>query len=129
MTRTILIADDDYDNRMIVKQALERANYAVMEATNGLEAVDMVSKNFPDLVLMDLTMPKLNGWDAAKRIRENPQTSHIPIVAFTAHALVGEYERAKAAGCDDYIAKPCHPKDLVMKVANWFRTEEEEAHA
>jgi CheY-like chemotaxis protein len=117
----ILIADDDFDNRSVAKDALEHAHFETLQATNGLEAIEMVLREKPDLVLMDLSMPKLNGWEAAKRLRQMPETRHIPIVAFTAHALIGDDLKAKGAGCDDYISKPCMPADLVLKVKSWLK--------
>ena len=120
MTYKILVADDDFDNRTIAREALELSGHRVVEATNGLEAVEMAMKERPDVILMDLSMPKLNGWEATKRIRQAPEISHIPIVAFTAHALKGDDLRAHAAGCDDYISKPCQPKDVVRKIQDWL---------
>jgi len=112
----ILVADDDYDNRTIIKQVLEAAGYQVLEVVDGLEAVEAAMGEKPALILMDLSMPKLNGWEAAKRLKAAPETADIPIFAFTAHALAGDDIRAKAAGCDDYISKPCVPREVLRKV-------------
>ena len=118
----ILIADDDFDNRTILKEALEAAGFAVVLATNGQEALDMAMKELPDLIFLDLSMPKMNGWEAAKRLRQIPQMAQIPIFAFTAHALQGDETKAKAAGCDDYVSKPCVPREVVQKVRDWLKS-------
>lgn len=120
MNLTILIADDDYDNRMILKQALEAAGCRVLQAVNGLEAVDLISAEKPDLVFLDLSMPKMNGWETAKKIRQTPGISDTSIFAFTAHALCGDEAKARAAGCDDYVSKPCVPREVVQKVRSWL---------
>jgi two-component system cell cycle response regulator DivK len=117
----ILVADDDYDNRTIVQEALEAAGFPVLTATNGVEALEITIQNHPDVLLLDLSMPKLNGWEVAKQIRQKPELSGTVIVAFTAHALVGDELKAKASGCDDYISKPCLPKEVVAKVAYWIK--------
>lgn len=119
MSLKVLIADDEFDNRAILKAALEAAGCSVLEAVNGLEAVSAARAELPDLVLMDLSMPKLNGWEAATALRADARTAGLRIVAFTAHALAGDEEKAKAAGCDDYVAKPCVPREVVGKVLDW----------
>jgi two-component system, cell cycle response regulator DivK len=121
VTSRILVADDDLDNRTIAKEALEMAGFAVLQAVNGLEAVEAFRVEKPDLILMDLSMPKLDGWEATRRIRAMPEGGLLPILAFTAHALRGDDLKAKAAGCDDYIAKPCAPRDVIEKVKEWLK--------
>jgi CheY-like chemotaxis protein len=120
MNSTILVADDDFDNRTIVQEALEAAGYQVFLATNGEEALEQVHSKKPAVLLLDLSMPKLNGWQVAKRIRQIPELSGIAIIAFTAHALVGDELKAKTSGCDDYLSKPCLPKEVVAKVVLWL---------
>ncbi len=115
-----MVADDDFDNRTIAQEALEAAGYEVLLATNGVETLEKASAEKPAVLLLDLSMPKLNGWEVAKQIRQMPHLSGMAIVAFTAHALVGDELKAKASGCDDYISKPCLPKDVVQKVASWI---------
>jgi two-component system cell cycle response regulator DivK len=124
MTDKVMVADDDFDNRTIAQEALEAAGYDVIVAANGIEALEKASVERPAVLLLDLSMPKLNGWEVAKRIREMPQLSGMAIVAFTAHALVGDELKAKASGCDDYISKPCLPKEVVQKVASWIGRKE-----
>jgi len=121
MSLKILVADDDFDNRTILMEALEAAGFQVVQAANGQEAIDAALKEGPALIFMDLTMPKLDGWEAARRLRRLPQTARVPIIAFSAHVLPGEAEKAKAAGCDDYVTKPCIPRDVVKKVPDWLR--------
>jgi two-component system, cell cycle response regulator DivK len=128
MTAKILIADDDFDNRTIVKEALEASGYEVAIAVNGEEALEMAINQAPEVLLLDLSMPRLSGWEVAKRLRQTVSPAHLPIVAFTAHALAGDELKARAAGCDDYIAKPCLPRDVVQKVKEWLgRTGSERA--
>lgn len=124
MTTKILIADDDFDNRTIAQQTLEAAGFQVRLATNGEEALEQISREIPDVLLLDLSMPKVNGWEVARRIRQTPSMTGIAVIAFTAHALVGEELKAKAAGCDDYFTKPCRPADLLQKVASWIGRKE-----
>jgi len=119
MSCKVLVADDDFDNRTIVREVLETAGYEVQLAQNGEEALEQTSREKPDILLLDLSMPKMNGWEVAKRIREAPAIADTVIIAFTAHALVGDELKAKAAGCDDYLSKPCLPKEVVQKVTEW----------
>ncbi|TPW20997.1 MAG: two-component response regulator [Elusimicrobia bacterium] len=120
MSATILVADDDFDNRAILRQALEAAGWRVVEAVDGLEAVEAACKGGVDLIFLDMSMPKLSGWEAAKRIRQDPAAQGIPILAFTAHAMEGDALKARAAGCDDYVTKPCAPREVVAKVRGWL---------
>ena len=124
MNAKILVADDDYDNRTIIRQVLEAGGYQVLEAVNGLEAVEKAQAEKPALILMDLSMPKLNGWEAAKQIKQTPEIAGIPIFAFTAHALTGDDVKAKAAGCDGYISKPCVPREVLQKVRDCLGRDE-----
>lgn len=117
MNRTILVADDDKDNRAIMAAALGAAGYRVLLACDGLEAVDAAVKERPDLILLDMSMPRLSGWDAVRRLKAEPRTEGIPVFAFTAHALAGDELKAREAGCDGYVAKPCIPRDVVAKIA------------
>jgi len=120
MKAKVLIADDDIDNRTIAQDALELAGYDVVTAVDGQEALDKIASEKPDVVLLDMSMPKLDGWEVARRVRDDKDLAPAAIIAFTAHALVGEELKAKAAGCDDYLSKPCMPKAIVEKVALWI---------
>ncbi|OGS00409.1 MAG: hypothetical protein A3G41_03230 [Elusimicrobia bacterium RIFCSPLOWO2_12_FULL_59_9] len=128
MNSKILIADDDYDNRSILKAALEAAGFQVLEAADGQEAVDTAIQERPRLIFMDLSMPKISGWEATQRIRQIPEISRTFIFAFTAHALQGDEIKAKAAGCDDYISKPCVPREIVQKVLSIITMGKETEH-
>src|SRR5688572_24402039 len=125
MKTRILVADDDFDNRTIAKRVLEMAGFEIVLATNGLEVLDIASTQQIDLILLDMSMPKMNGWEAAKRLRQMPHMKDVPILAFTAHALAGEDLKAKAAGCDDYISKPCAPNEMADKVKTWLKKKTE----
>ena len=124
MHSRILVADDDFDNRTIVQEVLESAGYTVSVATNGEEALEQTLREKPDLLLLDLSMPKLNGWEVARQIRQKPELDGTIIIAYTAHALVGDELKAKTFGCDDYISKPCLPKEVVQKVTSWIKRKE-----
>jgi len=127
MTHKVMVADNDFDNRTIAKESLEASGYDVILATDGEEALALIQSQRPEVVLLDLSMPKMNGWEVAKRVREIPEVANIAIVAFTAHALAGNELKARAAGCDDYISKPCMPRDLVAKAAFWIEKKKAEA--
>lgn len=121
MIYKILVADDDFDNRTIAAESLESLGYRVLQATNGLETIAAAGRETPDLILLDLSMPKLDGWETVKRLKALPQTAKIPVIAFTAHAMIGDEKKAKAAGCDDYLTKPCPPKKIAEKAGEWLR--------
>lgn len=116
--RTILIADDEPDNRAIMSAALSASGYRVCEASNGAEAVETALRERPALILLDMAMPGVSGWEAVRRLKEMPQTRDIPVFAFTAYALAGDEVKAKEAGCDGYVSKPCVPKQVVEKIRN-----------
>jgi CheY-like chemotaxis protein len=116
MGQKILVVDDDFDNRTILKDAFEAADFFVVQAVDGHEAVALAVQELPVLILMDLAMPKMDGWEATRHLRRLPETARVLIVAFSAHALEGEELKAKNAGCDGYLTKPCIPRDVVEKV-------------
>ena len=109
MAKKILVVEDDMDNRRIVIKVLTVEGYEVVEATDGIEALAQARAARPDLILMDLALPNMDGWEATRRLKSDPATRGIPIVALTAVAMSGDEEQARAAGCDDYIAKPTRP--------------------
>jgi len=118
MAKRILVVEDDIDNRRIVAKVLSVDGYEVVEAVDGLEALDRARSERPHLILMDLALPNMDGWEATRRLKSDPETRHIPVVALTAVAMRGDEEQARAAGCDDYIAKPARPaaiRELVRK--------------
>lgn len=113
----ILVVEDYDDAREMYVEYLTFTGFRVEAATNGLEAIEMATRLIPDLVLMDLALPKLDGWEATRRLKSDPKTSHIPVIALTGHALAGHAERAREAGCDSFITKPCVPDELVAEIS------------
>jgi CheY-like chemotaxis protein len=112
----ILYVEDNDDNIYMLRSRLMRAGHSVIIATDGAQGVALAASEQPDLVLMDLSLPVLDGWEAARRIKMTPETSHIPIIALTAHAMPGDQEKALAAGCDDFDTKPVELQRLLGKI-------------
>lgn len=112
----ILIVEDNMDNYELVRIVLERAGYDVFLAVNGRDGVDAARAQKPDLILMDLGLPEMDGWNAAEKLKASEETKSIPLYALTAHTLPGERKRAILAGCDGYVAKPIHMKDFLNVV-------------
>lgn len=112
----ILSAEDNRANRRIIRDLFGRNGYVVIEALDGEQAVAMAKREKPDLVLMDIQLPRLSGHDAVRQIRADPEISDIPIIAVTSHALSGDDTRSFEAGCNDYVSKPFHPRELLEKV-------------
>jgi two-component system cell cycle response regulator DivK len=117
----ILLVEDFVDAREMYREYLEFSGFTVETACDGHEAIAKAHEHTPDLVLMDLSLPRLDGWEATKRLRADPETAHLTIVALSAHALASDWERARLAGCDGFIAKPCLPQDLVEEMAGYLR--------
>jgi CheY-like chemotaxis protein len=112
----ILLVEDNPDNRDMLSRRLVRRGFELTFAADGLEAVERAGSDLPDLVLMDLSLPQIDGWEATRRIRAHPDARAIPIIALTAHAMAGDRERALAAGCDDYDTKPVDLPRLLGKI-------------
>jgi CheY-like chemotaxis protein len=112
----ILIAEDFEDARDLYKDYLEFSGFTVETATNGRDAIDLAISLQPDLILMDASMPVLDGWQATRELKANPTTSHIPVLALTAHAFDDARQEARSSGCDGFVAKPCLPDALVATV-------------
>jgi two-component system cell cycle response regulator DivK len=112
----ILYVEDNEDNIYVVKNRFTRAGFTVLVAIDGEQGVAMAAAEKPDLILMDLRLPVLDGWEATKRIKAHPETRHIPIIALSAHAMTGDRASALAAGCDDYDTKPVEMPRLMEKV-------------
>src|SRR5579862_6352016 len=102
----ILLAEDNALNREMLSRRLERRNYRVIQAEHGEEAIARARSEQPDVILMDLSMPVLDGWEATRRLKADPATRNIPIIALTAHAMIGDREKALRSGCDDFATKP-----------------------
>ena len=118
-TPLILVVDDFSDNREMYAEYLRFSGFRVEEATNGREALDKAELNPPDAIVMDLSLPEMDGWEATRRLKADPATAGIPVVAATAHAMVGDREKALAAGCDEYFTKPYKPDELRQLVARY----------
>ena len=123
----VLIVEDQADLRQLYAQELALSGFDVIEAANGADAVTHGCEHVPDVVLMDLSLPVIDGWEATRRLKVDARTSHIPVVALTAHDGSGELQRATRAGCDWFVPKPCQPQDLIEEVrrvlAGRFRAE------
>jgi len=114
--RRILIVEDTEDNRRIMRDLLSNAGFDIIEAHDGQAAVAAAANYVPDLILMDIQLPVLNGYEAIRRIKADPKLQSIPIVAVTSYALTGDKESARAAGCDRYVAKPFSPRQLLATI-------------
>jgi CheY-like chemotaxis protein len=117
----ILVVEDNLDNYELVRTILEIAGYDSFLAVNGRDGVDAARKQKPDLILMDMALPEMDGWDATKRIREDPETAHIPLVALTVHTLPRERKRALDAGVDAYLPKPYDAGQLIRLVESTLK--------
>ena len=112
----ILYVEDNDDNVYMLRNRLTRAGFIVVVATDGVQGVAMAGSERPDLIIMDLTLPDMDGWEATRRIKADPATKHIPVIALTANAMEGDREKALAAGCDDFDTKPVELPRLLDKI-------------
>lgn len=112
----ILLVEDNELNRDMLSRRLRRRGYEVLEAVDGEEAIAIAIKEMPVVILMDMSLPKIDGWEATRRLKADPTMSHIPIIALTAHAMSGDREKALAAGCDEYGTKPIDLESLLSKI-------------
>jgi two-component system, cell cycle response regulator DivK len=120
MGRRILVVEDHEDNRRILRDLLTSADFEVIEAEDGEAGVAAAAAHRPDLILMDIQLPVLDGYEAIRRIKADPRLNTIPVIVVTSYALTGDSEKAKLAGCDGYIAKPYSPRQLLAKVCEYF---------
>ena len=120
MSKTILVVEDTEDNRQILRDLLTSAGFDLLEAVDGETGVAMATREKPDLILMDIQLPLIDGYEATRRIKAEPTLKHIPILAVTSYALSGDEEKTRAAGCDGYIAKPFSPRELLVKVREFL---------
>ena len=120
-TGRILIVEDNMDTYELVRFILEKNGFETFLAMNGRDGVNAANKQQPDLIIMDLSMPEMDGWTAMRLIKGNATTSSIPMIALTAHALPSDRKRAFDAGCDEYITKPMDLLDLLDTVQNWIQ--------
>ena len=117
----ILIVEDFDDAREMYREYLDFSGFQVETARDGHEAIEKAREIDPDLILMDLSLPVIDGWEATRRLKADPRTAHLVIVALSAHALAAEGDRAREAGCDGFIAKPCLPSDLVAQMTAFLK--------
>jgi two-component system cell cycle response regulator DivK len=116
MNQRVLIVEDQADNRAILRDLLSNAGYDLIEATDGVEGVALAESKRPDLIVMDVQLPIIDGYEATRRIKSNAALRSIPIIAVTSYALSGDEMKARAAGCDAYVAKPFSPRQLLAKI-------------
>ena len=116
----ILIVDDHEDNIELLRARLAARGYRIDTAMDGEQAIACVAKNTPDLILMDISIPIIDGWEATQVLKHDPATNDIPIIALTAHALASDREKAMEVGCDGYLAKPCEPRAVVAEVQRFL---------
>ena len=126
MSQRILVVEDNDRNRRLLKILLKSRGYEVIEAVTGEEAMKYLRDHKPDLILMDIQLPNVDGLELTKNIKSNPKTAHIPIVAVTAYAMKGDRERILEAGCDGYISKPIDTRRLVLLVAGILKNSGDE---
>ena len=121
MSKRILVVEDQPDGRQIIRDMLAPTDYEITEAENGEEALAAITKQRPDLILMDVQMPVMDGYTATRRIKADPTLRSITIIAVTSYALDGEEKTARAAGCDDYVPKPFSPRQLLAKIRQYLQ--------
>ena len=120
MSQRILIVEDTEDNRQIIRDLLTSFDYELLEAVDGAEGVAMAQTHRPDLILMDIQLPVIDGYEATRQIRAIPELAGVPIVAVTSYALSGDEAKTREAGCDGYIAKPFSPRQLLAKIREFL---------
>ena len=120
MVMRILIVEDQEDNRVIMRDVLSSAGYELIEAVNGEDGVKLAHSERPDLILMDIQLPIIDGYEATRRIKGSAELKSIPIIAVTSYALSGDQAKARAAGCDGYVSKPFSPRDLLARVREYL---------
>jgi CheY-like chemotaxis protein len=118
--KTVLLVEDNEDNRTVYRTILEHFGYDVVEARNGEDGIRMAREEHPNLILMDISIPVIDGWEATKILKADETTKHIPIIALTAHALATDRAKAEEVGCDGYLAKPCEPRRVVAEVERFI---------
>ena len=120
MSKRILVVEDQEDNRQIIRDLLSTTDYEIIEAESGEQALEAVAKQPPDLILMDIQLPGMDGYETTRRIKANPALRLITIIAVTSYALSGEEQKARAAGCDEYVPKPYSPRQLLAKIRQYL---------
>jgi two-component system, cell cycle response regulator DivK len=120
MKKTILVVEDQEDNRQILRDLLAGSGFLMIEAHDGEQALAMARSQRPDLILMDIQLPVVDGYEATRSIKRDPELKHIPVIAVTSYALSGDEERAREAGCDAYVAKPYSTRHLLAKIGQFL---------
>jgi two-component system cell cycle response regulator DivK len=120
MSKRILVVEDQPDNRQIIRDMLAPTYYEITEAEDGQQALEAIAKQRPDLILMDIQLPIIDGYTATRKIKADPTMRSIPIIAVTSYALSGEEKKAREAGCDDYVPKPFSPRQLLAKIRQYL---------
>src|SRR5215467_8827041 len=120
MSKRILVVEDDGDSRRILRDLLASADYQMLEAEDGKQGIAVAKAERPDLILMDIQLPLVDGYEATRRIRANPELKSIPIIAVTSYALSGDEAKALAAGCNGYFAKPFSPRVILAKICEFL---------
>jgi two-component system, cell cycle response regulator DivK len=120
MSKRILVVEDQLDTRRIIRDMLASTDYEIIEAEDGEQALAAIAKQRPDLILMDIQLPIMDGYSATRLIKTNPASRSIPIIAVTSYALASEEKKARAAGCDDYVTKPFSPRQLLAKIRQYI---------
>ena len=120
MNKTILVVEDQEDNRQILRDLLASSGFLMIEAHDGQQALAMARSQRPDLILMDIQLPVVDGYEATRSIKRDPELKHIPVIAVTSYALSGDEERAREAGCDAYVAKPYSTRHLLTKIGQFL---------
>ena len=120
MSKRILVVEDQEDNRQILRDLFARTDYEIVEAENGVEALAAVARQRPDLILMDIQLPSLDGYETTRRLKADPNMRSIPIIAVTSYALSGDEAKGREAGCDGYVSKPYSPRQLLAKVREFL---------
>jgi len=117
----ILVVEDQEDNRQILRDLLGSVGHEMIEAHDGVAAIAQASKHRPDLILMDIQLPTMDGYEATRQIKANPELAKIPIIVVTSYALSGDEDKARAAGCDAYVTKPYSPRQLLAKMNEYLK--------
>jgi two-component system cell cycle response regulator DivK len=120
MSKTILVVEDQEDNRQILRDLLGASGYEMLEAENGADALTAVANRRPDLILMDIQLPIMDGYETTRRLKADPNTKSIPVIVVTSYALSGDESKARNSGCDAYVTKPYSPRALLAKIKEFL---------
>ncbi len=126
MKDKILVVEDDPRNMRLIEMTLKAKNYTLLKATDGEEALDIAARERPDLIIMDIRLPKMNGLEVTRKLRKTPSLSHTPIIGITAHAMKGDKEKVIESGCDAYLSKPINTRELPGMIAKMLLQRQED---